>query len=105
MSRLRWNSSKSHQCSLLIFRHSSHRTQVADGWYRHLSYKIVAKLRAGLTDAITQKLLRLRLEKGLESKVLTLMVTDMQRVCQAFVSMHDLWSAPVDTGGRLDPPV
>ena len=50
-----------------------------------------------MIDAMGRKLLRLKPEKRVESNVLTLMVTDMQRVSQAFSSLHDLWGAPVDT--------
>lgn len=40
---------------------------------------------------------RLRHEKGVEAKVLTLMVSDLQRIVTSFVFIHDLWSSPVDT--------
>lgn len=40
---------------------------------------------------------RLRHEKGVEAKVLTLIVSDLQRIVTSFVFIHDLWSSPVDT--------
>lgn len=54
-------------------------------------------MRGGLVDGVSQKMFRLRKEKGLESKVLTLMVTDMQRIVTSFMRIHDLWSSAVDT--------
>ncbi len=42
--------------------------------------------------------MHLRQEKGVEAKVLTLMITDAQRIMNALVFGHEFWIAPIETG-------
>ena len=72
--------------------------QVSTNWYWQLSYKSVIRIRAGLLDLLTQKMLRLRQEKGVESKVMTMMISDVQRIMSALSWVHELWVTPVETG-------
>ncbi|KAI4863021.1 putative ATP-binding cassette transporter [Hypoxylon rubiginosum] len=67
------------------------------GYYWHLSYKCVTKIRGGLLDAIFQKTLRLKQEKGVESKILTLMISDVHRIVTTLAYVHELWTAPLET--------
>src|SRR4051812_26022078 len=43
-------------------------------------------------------MMRLRQEKGIESKVLTLMISDVQRIMGALAYGHEFWVAPIETG-------
>lgn len=47
-------------------------------------------------DAIGAKLLRLRLDKEAEAKVLTLVIGDVQRINNATLFIHDFWVAPLE---------
>ncbi|KAI1123876.1 putative ATP-binding cassette transporter [Nemania abortiva] len=71
---------------------------VSTAWYTHLNYKCAAKIRAGLLDAISHKLLRIVPEKGSESKVLTLMVNDVQRIAMNMPYVYDLAVVPIEVG-------
>jgi ATP-binding cassette subfamily C (CFTR/MRP) protein 1 len=42
--------------------------------------------------------MRLRQERGVESKVLTLMISDVQRTMGALAYGHEFWAAPIETG-------
>ncbi|KAK3313259.1 putative ATP-binding cassette transporter [Apodospora peruviana] len=70
---------------------------VANGWYQHMCWKLTTKIRGGLTEVINEKMLRLRYEKGVESKVLTLIIGDMQRIVSGIAFLHDLWASVIET--------
>ncbi|KAI0205035.1 putative ATP-binding cassette transporter [Astrocystis sublimbata] len=71
---------------------------VCTGWYYYLNYKVTTKVRSGLIVALSHKMLRIRQEKGIESKVLTLMISDIQRITSAFRFVQELWIAPIEAG-------
>ncbi|KAI1147051.1 putative ATP-binding cassette transporter [Nemania diffusa] len=71
---------------------------VSTGWYTHLNFKCAAKIRAGLLDAISHKMLRSIPEKGSESKILTLMVNDVQRIAMNMPYIYDLLVVPIEVG-------
>jgi ATP-binding cassette subfamily C (CFTR/MRP) protein 1 len=56
------------------------------------------KVRGGLMGTISDKMMRLRQEKGVDSKVLTLMISDVQKIIGALAYGHELWVAPTETG-------
>ncbi|KAI0109014.1 putative ATP-binding cassette transporter [Nemania sp. FL0031] len=74
---------------------------VSTAWYTHLNYKCAAKIRAGLLDAISHKMLHITPEKGSESKVLTLMVNDVQRIAMNMPFVYDLLVVPIEVGVGL----
>lgn len=55
-------------------------------------------VRGGLVEIIFDKTLKLREDKNNESKTLTLMVSDAQRINSALQLMHELWAGPLETG-------
>jgi ATP-binding cassette subfamily C (CFTR/MRP) protein 1 len=55
-------------------------------------------MRGGLVDAIFEKMLKLKQDKQTEAKVMTLMISDVQRITRTLSYMHELWSAPIETG-------
>ncbi|KAI1736568.1 putative ATP-binding cassette transporter [Xylaria scruposa] len=71
---------------------------VCTGWYYYLNYKVTTKARGGLIIAISHKMLKVKQEKGIESKVLTLMISDLQRITSALRFAQELWIAPIETG-------
>ncbi|KAF2277337.1 putative ATP-binding cassette transporter [Westerdykella ornata] len=66
--------------------------------YWQLNYKAVIMVRGGLVDSIFEKILKLKEDKDLESKALTLMISDVQRIVSSGAYFHELWAALVETG-------
>ncbi|KAF7942729.1 uncharacterized protein EAE97_006183 [Botrytis byssoidea] len=71
---------------------------ISTGWYWHMSYKYATKLRGGLIAKISDKLLRLRHETGLESKVFTLVIADVDKIISASAYIHGIWAVVIETG-------
>ncbi|KAI0490109.1 putative ATP-binding cassette transporter [Xylaria cf. heliscus] len=71
---------------------------VCTGWYYYLNYKVTTKVRGGLIMALSHKMLKVKQEKGIESKVLTMMVGDIQRITAALRFAQEIWIAPIETG-------
>ncbi|KAI0187341.1 putative ATP-binding cassette transporter [Xylaria flabelliformis] len=71
---------------------------VCTGWYYYLNYKVTTKARGGLIIAISHKMLKVKQGKGTESKVLTLMISDLQRITSALRFVQEIWIAPIETG-------
>ncbi|KAH6666235.1 putative ATP-binding cassette transporter, partial [Halenospora varia] len=71
---------------------------ISSGWYWHLTYKSVTMMRGGLVEAIFEKLLKLSYDKTNEAKVMTLIISDVQRITSASAHMHELWAGPLETG-------
>ncbi|KAF7899104.1 uncharacterized protein EAF01_008317 [Botrytis porri] len=63
-----------------------------------MSYKYATKLRGGLIARISDKLMRLKQETGLESKVFTLVIADVQKIISAFAYIHEIWAVVLETG-------
>ncbi|KAH8912445.1 putative ATP-binding cassette transporter [Coniochaeta sp. PMI_546] len=70
---------------------------ITNGWYWHLSYKAMTKLRGGLVISVSQKMFRSRRGKDAESSVLTLIISDVQRITGTLVFFHDIWITPIET--------
>ncbi|TGO56427.1 hypothetical protein BOTNAR_0223g00070 [Botryotinia narcissicola] len=71
---------------------------ISTGWYWHMSYKYATKLRGGLIAKISDKLLRLRHETGLESKVFTLVIADVDKIISASAYIHEIRVVVIETG-------
>ncbi len=54
-------------------------------------------VRGGLVDSIFEKMLKLRQDKDIESKALTLMIADVQRIMSALSFIHEIWAGPLET--------
>ncbi|KAI0444796.1 putative ATP-binding cassette transporter [Xylaria telfairii] len=70
---------------------------VCTGWYYYLNYKVTTRVRGGLIMALSHKMLRIKQEKGIESKVLTMMIGDLQRITAALRFVQEIWIAPIET--------
>ncbi|KAI0459697.1 putative ATP-binding cassette transporter [Xylaria acuta] len=70
---------------------------VCTGWYYYLNYKVATKVRSGLIMALGHKMLKMKQEKGIESRVLTMMIGDLQRVTAALRFAQEIWIAPIET--------
>ncbi|TGO16824.1 hypothetical protein BTUL_0024g00700 [Botrytis tulipae] len=71
---------------------------ISTGWYWHMSYKYATKLRGGLIAKISDKLMRLGHETGLESKVFTLVIADVDKIISASAYVHEIWAVVLETG-------
>ncbi|KAI9650765.1 hypothetical protein NHQ30_000792 [Ciborinia camelliae] len=71
---------------------------ISTGWYWHMSYKYVTKLRGALIAKISDKMMRLKQETGLESKVFTLIIADVQKIISALAYVHEIWAVFLETG-------
>ncbi|KAF7933489.1 hypothetical protein EAE99_003374 [Botrytis elliptica] len=63
-----------------------------------MSYKYATRLRGGLIARISDKLMRLRHETGLESKVFTLVIADVDKIISASAYIHEIWAVVLETG-------
>ncbi|KAI0433473.1 putative ATP-binding cassette transporter [Xylaria sp. FL1042] len=70
---------------------------VTTGWYYYVTYKMATKVRGGLIMALSHKMLKIKQDKGVESKVLTLMIGDIQRITSAIGFAQEFWIAPIET--------
>ncbi|KAI0506235.1 putative ATP-binding cassette transporter [Xylaria bambusicola] len=74
---------------------------IATGWYYYVTYRMTTKVRGGLIMAISHKMLKIKQEKGAGSKVLTLIIGDLQRITTALGFAQEIWIAPIETGVGL----
>jgi ATP-binding cassette, subfamily C (CFTR/MRP), member 1 len=72
--------------------------QISNSWYWQLNYKAVTMVRGGLVDSIFEKMLKLKEDKDVESRALTLMISDVQRIVSSGAYVHELWSGLLETG-------
>ncbi|TGJ80985.1 hypothetical protein E0Z10_g7773 [Xylaria hypoxylon] len=73
------------------------RLKVTTGWYYYVTYKMTTMVRGGLITALSHKMLKIRQKKGVESKILTLMISDLQRITAALGFAQEIWIAPIET--------
>ncbi|QGA20124.1 hypothetical protein EYB26_007825 [Talaromyces marneffei] len=71
---------------------------VSNSRYSHLTYKSITIIRGGLVDAVFDKVLRLREDKEMESRALTLTINDVQRISSSLTYLHELWAGLLETG-------
>ncbi|KAF7861880.1 hypothetical protein EAF04_007762 [Stromatinia cepivora] len=71
---------------------------ISTGWYWHMSYKYVTKIRGGLIAKVSDKMMRLKQEPGLESKIFTLIVADVQKIISALAYLHEIWAVLLEIG-------
>ncbi|OKL57766.1 hypothetical protein UA08_06882 [Talaromyces atroroseus] len=70
---------------------------ISNSWYSHLTYKSITMVRGGLVDVVFDKMLRLREEKEIESRTLTLTINDTQRISTSLTFMHEVWAGLLET--------
>jgi ATP-binding cassette, subfamily C (CFTR/MRP), member 1 len=69
---------------------------IANGAYMHQTFRTITITRGAIVTAIYSQTVDLKLTSVDESAALTLMATDVERICLAFQYMHSLWSAPLE---------
>ncbi|KAI0536463.1 putative ATP-binding cassette transporter [Xylaria digitata] len=70
---------------------------ITTGWYYYVTYKMTTKVRGGLITALSHKMLKIKQEKAIESKILTLMIGDLQQISAALGFAQEIWIAPIET--------
>jgi ATP-binding cassette, subfamily C (CFTR/MRP), member 1 len=53
------------------------------GWYQHITFRLMAKIRSALIAVIYRKLLNLKYANANESAAVTLMGTEVDRICES----------------------
>lgn len=71
---------------------------VANGTYYYMVYRFVTSLRGSLVGMIYSKTVDSSITAMDESAAVTLMSTDTETICLAFVQVHELWAVPIETG-------
>lgn len=69
---------------------------VTGGAYQHKANRMVTMVRGSLVNAIYAQTLDLSVTSLDESAAVTLMSSDVERICDAILSIHNLWSSPVE---------
>ena len=71
---------------------------VTNGSYYHMVYRFITSLRGSLVGIIYSKTVDLSISAMDESAAVTLMSTDTETICLAFVQVHEIWVVPIETG-------
>ncbi|KAK3293679.1 putative multidrug resistance protein MDR [Chaetomium fimeti] len=71
-------------------------TALVTGWYWHHVYRSSTIARGGLVMAVFSKMLRLPEDASTESKAMTLMVADVQRIATGLSYLHELWATIIE---------
>ncbi|KAH7305472.1 P-loop containing nucleoside triphosphate hydrolase protein [Stachybotrys elegans] len=66
---------------------------VSKAVYWHMAYRVLARIRAGLTGLIYQHTIHLRACDVQHSAALTLMGTDVERIVETLRLMHEIWAS------------
>lgn len=69
---------------------------VSKGFYYHMTYRLVTRVRGGLVSIIYAKTVDVSVTALNESVAMTLMSSDMEGICLGIQSMHDLWAVPLE---------
>jgi ATP-binding cassette subfamily C (CFTR/MRP) protein 1 len=69
---------------------------VAGGAYQHKANRMATMVRGSLVNAIYAQTLDLSITNLVESASVTLMSADVERICNAIISIHNLWSSPIE---------
>jgi ATP-binding cassette subfamily C (CFTR/MRP) protein 1 len=68
---------------------------VATGTYQHKANRMATMVRGALVGSIYAQTLQLSITNLDESAALTLMSSDVERICVALLSIHSLWASPL----------
>lgn len=85
----------------LLFSATYGRLQVTTGFYQHLTFRFMAMIRGALVGAIFQKLIQspVGIASGSESPVMTLIGTDVERICETWYSLtSEVWACIIQLG-------
>ncbi|KAE9376415.1 ABC transporter-like protein [Stipitochalara longipes BDJ] len=71
---------------------------VAGGAYQHKANRMTTMVRGSLVNAIYKQTLDLSITSLDESAAVTLMSSDVERICEAILPIHNVWSSPLEIG-------
>lgn len=69
---------------------------VMDGAYQHKANRMTTMVRGSLVNVIYSQTLDLSITTLDESAAVTLMSSDVERICEAIKSIHNMWSSPLE---------
>jgi ATP-binding cassette subfamily C (CFTR/MRP) protein 1 len=69
---------------------------VTGGAYQHKANRLATMVRGSLVNAIYAQTLDLSITSHDESAAVTLMSSDVQRICDAILPIHSIWSGPLE---------
>jgi ABC-type multidrug transport system fused ATPase/permease subunit len=71
---------------------------VAGGAYQHKANRLATMVRGSLVNAIYKQTLELSITSLDESAAVTLMSSDVERICEAILPIHNVWASPLEIG-------
>lgn len=69
---------------------------IAGGAYQHKANRLATMVRGSLVNAIYAQTLDLSITSLDESAAVTLMSSDVERICEALLPIHQIWSGPLE---------
>ncbi|KAK0117906.1 hypothetical protein ONS95_012222 [Cadophora gregata] len=69
---------------------------LTSGAYQHKANRMATMVRGSLVHAIYAQTLDLSITSLDESAAVTLMSSDVERICESLVSIHYMWSSPIE---------
>jgi ABC-type multidrug transport system fused ATPase/permease subunit len=69
---------------------------ITNGAYQHKANRMSTMVRGSLVNAIYAQTLDLSITSLDESAAVTLMPSDVQQICEAVRSIHNIWSSPLE---------
>lgn len=71
---------------------------ITGGAYQHKANRMATMVRGSLVNAIYAQTLDLSITSLEESAAVTLMSSDVERICTALLPIHNVWSGPLEIG-------
>jgi ATP-binding cassette subfamily C (CFTR/MRP) protein 1 len=71
---------------------------IAGAAYQHKTNRMVTMIRGALVNAIYRQTLEVAVAGLEESKAVTLMSSDVERIVEAILPVHSIWSSPLEIG-------
>jgi ATP-binding cassette, subfamily C (CFTR/MRP), member 1 len=71
---------------------------VAGGAYQHKANRMATMVRGSLVNAVYKQTLELSITSLDESAAVTLMSSDVERICEAILPIHNVWASPLEIG-------
>ncbi|QGA17136.1 hypothetical protein EYB26_004806 [Talaromyces marneffei] len=69
---------------------------LSNGWYYHMTYRLITSVRGSLISIIYAKTVDLNITALDDSVAVTLMSSDSQAVCNGFLLIHEFWAVPME---------